>query len=108
MAIGQLPPVDGRTPRERRMRTSINAPEASRMAVKLAASMVVSRRATRQSSELPAKASIANVVTRTMRRLVPSETNADTGFARHLGQISERVVGQHEAVAAIPLFVPGL
>ncbi len=36
----------------------MSAPEASRMAVKLAASIAVSRRAMRQSSELLAKASI--------------------------------------------------
>ena len=45
----------------------MSAPEARRIEVKLAASIAVSRSATRQSSELPAKASIANVVT-TIRR----------------------------------------
>ena len=69
-AIGQLPPAVGRTPRSRSSSTSNRAPEASRMAVKLAASIAVSRSATRQSSELLAKASMANTVSRATRRLV--------------------------------------
>ena len=40
----------------------MSAPAARRIAVKLAASIAVSRSAMRQSSELPAKASIASVM----------------------------------------------
>ncbi|GEP55644.1 hypothetical protein RSO01_28100 [Reyranella soli] len=47
----------------------MRAPEASRMAVKLAASISVSRKAARQSSELLAKASIAKTTRSGMRRL---------------------------------------
>jgi hypothetical protein len=53
------------------MSASTAAPEASRMAVKLAASIVVSRSATRHNSEFAAKASIASVVIR-IRRGIPS------------------------------------
>ena len=47
----------------------MSAPEASRMAVKLAASIAVSRRAMRQSSELLAKASMAKTVSSATRKL---------------------------------------
>ena len=65
----QLPPLDGRTLRARSSTTSMSAPDASRMAVKLAASISVSRNATRQSSELPAKASMAKAVRSGMRKV---------------------------------------
>jgi len=68
-AIGQLPPVKGRTPRDRRMRTRIRAPEARRIAVNVAASIAVSRNAILHSSELLAKASMASAVRRAVRRL---------------------------------------
>jgi len=66
-AIAQLPPSAGRAPRRRTITASISAPEASRIEVKLAASIVVSRSAMRHSSELLAKASIASVVRMAMR-----------------------------------------
>src|SRR5258708_5209464 len=69
-AIGQLPPAVGASPRRRRMTTSISAPEASRIEVKLAASIAVSRSAMRHSRELLANASIASAVRRGTRRLV--------------------------------------
>ena len=69
-AIGQLPPFVTPTPRSRRMTSRIRAPEARRSEVKLAASIDVSVSATRQSSELLAKASMANRVRRGVRRLV--------------------------------------
>src|SRR5260370_16541821 len=69
-AIGQLPPVKGRTPRDRRMRTRIRAPEARRIAVNVAASIAVSRNAILHSSELLAKATMASAVRRAVRRVV--------------------------------------
>src|SRR5438477_12758822 len=68
-AIGQLPPVEGRTPRDLRMTARIRAPEARRIAVKVAASIAVSRSAIRHSRELLAKASMASAVRRAVRRL---------------------------------------
>ncbi len=46
----------------------MRAPEKRRRAVKLTASMAVSFSAARQSSELPAKASIARTVSSRVRR----------------------------------------
>ena len=71
-AIGQLPAAIGRCPRERNRIASTSAPEARRIDVKVAASIDVSRKATRQSSELLAKASIANTVRRAVRAAAPS------------------------------------
>src|SRR5258708_2397179 len=69
-AIGQLPAAVGRDLRASMIAASTSAPEASRMVVKLAASIAVSRSAMRQSSELPANASMANTVSRVTRRLI--------------------------------------
>ena len=61
-AAGQLPPAIGPPPRSRTTAIRINAPEAMRTEVKVAASIVVSLRASRHSRELPAKASTAKAV----------------------------------------------
>src|SRR5882672_7348729 len=47
---------------------STSAPEASRIEVKLAASMAVSRSATRHSRELPANASMASTIRHATRK----------------------------------------
>src|SRR6266851_5884638 len=81
-AIGQLPPVEGRTPRDLRMRARIRAPEARRIAVNVAASIAVSRNAILHSRELLAKASMASEMRRAVRRLVAGTIILQHGIAR--------------------------
>src|SRR5260370_39058498 len=69
-AIGKLPAASGGDRRATMIAASTSAAEASRMEVKLAASIAVSLSAMRQSSELPAKASMAKTVRETTRRVL--------------------------------------
>ena len=56
------------------MSQSVSAPDASRKVVKLAASMCVSLKAMRHNSELAAKASIVQVVSKTILVLLIDES----------------------------------
>jgi hypothetical protein len=81
-AIGQLPAAEARRPRILRMTRRIRAPDARRTAVKVAASMSVSRSAARQSSELLAKANMASAARRGTRRPVREAVILRRGIAR--------------------------
>src|SRR5438309_7714387 len=90
-AIGQLPAVVGRDWRASMIAARTSAPEASLIVVKLAASIAVSRSATRQSSELPAKASMANRVSRATRRLIIRTLSGERRARHYTGPEMNRI-----------------
>ena len=95
-----------------RISQSATAPEKMRMKVKVAASMLVSRRAARQRSELLANATIASSVRRKTRVLRRQTSNVQSAFARlrrdmrRTSNIEFKSTGQRSAVRrerAMPL-----
>src|SRR6185369_12528880 len=90
-AIAQLPADRGWAFRANMIAASTRAPEARRIEVKLAASIAVSRSAMRQSSELPAKANMANRVSAAMRGLVIRTLWRERRARHYRGQEMNRI-----------------
>src|SRR5258708_6697592 len=90
-AIGQLPADRGCDRRASMIAASTNAPDASRIEVKLAASIAVSRSAMRQSSELPAKASMANRVSEATRGLIIRTLSGERQARHYRSQDMNRI-----------------
>src|SRR5262245_56879985 len=90
-AIDQLPPAVGRELRTNMIAASTSAPEASLIVVKLAASIAVSRRATRQSSDLPANASMANRVSNAIRGVIIEALSGERQARHYRGLEMKRI-----------------